>query len=278
MFGRAALGAAMMIVTGCQPVLAVQAPGKRTPRGCTFGERKKAACDAIRAATLVDEQGSHVAARVVHCEVRELLGEVTWNVVDEAPLRTVVRLGSDGPRDALRPVSVEPIVLQWPHPEPVRPVRRMRVTVAHSCVAGVTADRTIDVRIPAVDSGACVAEARLTGGDHKWCTRPTSGDATFVIREHDPFSHGIRHSALLELDPLQARLELDGTTYVTRETETVSDLVEQTWQLPSEVDESCRDGALKVVEARRGAQWKAILRYCRPAISIARLTELFRSG
>src|SRR5688572_26580883 len=38
-------------------------------------------------------------------------------------------------------------------------------------------------------------------------------------------------------------------------------LVEAVWQLPSEVEESCRDGALKVVEARRGQQWKAILRH-----------------
>ncbi|HEY8946554.1 MAG TPA: hypothetical protein VIM73_20020, partial [Polyangiaceae bacterium] len=136
----------------------------------------------------------------------------------------------------------------------------------------------VDVSIRPADSSGCVGIARLTRGDPTWCARPISGDATYLIREYDPFSHGIRHTARLELEPLQARLEVDGATYTTGETQGVRELVEQTWQLPSEVEESCRDGALNVVEARRGERWKVVLRYCRPAISIGRLTELFRSG
>lgn len=272
-------GTVMMVVVGCRTDVAVQDSGKsEASRGCTFGERSKAACNAIQAAMLLDEDGNRIAAQFVQCEIPELLGEVTWNLSDRAPLRTVVRLGADGPRDALRPVSVEPIVLEWPNREHALPVRRMRVDVSHSCVAGTTADRTVDVYIRAIDSSACVGEARLTGADPEWCTRPISGDAEYLIREQDPFSHAVRHFARVELEALRARLELDGTTYITRETDAVRELVEQTWQLPSEVQESCRDGALQVVEARRGEHWKAILRYCRPVISIRRLLTFFKTG
>jgi hypothetical protein len=267
----------VLLALGCRHPVATAESGNQRITGCTFGERVQAVSEAIRNAELLDVGERAISAHVVDVCVGELVAEVTWEVSGRGALRTLVDLGATGQTDALRPVRVTPIVLEWPTREPAPSAHWMRVTVAPKCAAGAGGASTVITKLAPIDSTSCAAEARLTGGDTDWCVRSNRGLAWYEVREYRPVFRPHR-VARVTVEAEATHVDLDGAVVVIPDGQAVHDLFEPIWHVSSEVDESCRHSALKVVEARRGNRWKTVLRHCEPAIDLERLATLARSS
>jgi hypothetical protein len=259
---------------GCHPSEPLYAP-EETPVGCAFGDRTWAACEALRAAELLDEDGRVMKAHAVSCYAGLPVAEATWEVAGRSPLRAAVGLSADGPRAALRPVAIDPVVLEWPMEPPTPAVHAVRIKVATGCAVGTRTTKSFTVDVASIGPSACIGEARLAGGDPNWCVRPTSEEAVYRISEHDMFRTRQVRTVLLTIGALDARLSANGATAFTKNVQSVRDIVEPVWRMPSELDESCKDGALLVVEAKRNDRWKVVRRRCGSPISIRRIARLF---
>ena len=269
----------LLIVTGiaaggCAPAPMARVQPK-TAAECTFGERKRAACAALERAVLLDARGSTTSVKVVDCGLDGLTAVIEWNPSEELqPWRALVRFGASGPFDALQPVQVDPIVLEWPSEVSPRVPIRLRMSVTASCATNVPDSAIVETEIAPIGPGACAAEARLTGSELRWCTQPLSGEVTYRIREYDPFSARLRHAAYVDIGA-KTSWNLDGVSQHPADDAAVRALLDPIWNMPSETSESCRDGGLQVVEARRGERWKAVLRHCSAVVSLAELRRVF---
>lgn len=273
------VGAAWLFAS-CRPPSASVDEQANKPGGCTFGEKRAAACEALRRGILMGRNHAELGATLTTCRMDELTAEASWTLAAESPLQfqAVVRFGAAGSRDALRPVAVDPILLEWPTRESQQVPATLRVAVAASCSARTGDETTMEVPIARIGPGSCTAQARLTGGDPTWCTREMLDDEEhYIIREYGPFGGRLKYQAAVSV-AAEARLTFDGADGGTARASSVRELLKPLWGAASQVPESCRDGSLQVVEARAFGRWKAILRSCSRAVDLADLRKLFRSG
>lgn len=249
---------------------------KRYLPGCTFLEKTATACETMRQSVLRDAARAPIPASLTQCSMPQLYARVSWQTKANPPrsYNGLVRFAADNERDALQPVHVEPLILEWPLSPTVETnarelVSRVRLTCQSSSFPA-DAEREVRVAIPAITEASCVAESHVTGGTSDWCRQAPSGDSFYRMRRFDPFAHALMYTIRVDLWPGRA------TVTVNNRSADLADgplrvLFEPTWDMPSEAEESCRDGSLTIVEARRASAWKAILRHCRSPVDFRAL-------
>lgn len=137
--------------------------------------------------------------------------------------------------------------------------------------------REIVVALPEITQASCVGESRATAGTPAWCKAALEGDSAYWVREFDPFSHVLRRSLSVQLSAGRALVNLDGRSVELGDAP-LRALFEPVWSMPSEAVESCRDGALSVVEAKREGAWKVVLRHCHYVVDIRQLEGLLSAA
>lgn len=239
--------------------------------GCTFLEKTAAACGTIRESVLRDAEREPLSASLTPCSMLGLYARVSWQTKAN-PARSynaLVKFTADNEGEALHPVHVEPLIFEWPLSPNREPGARELVSrVRLRCQSSADVEREVRVAIPPITQASCVAESRVTAGTSDWCRQTPSGDSFYRMRRFDPFAHALMYTIRVDLWPGRATVTVNNRS-VDLADGPLRALFEPTWDMPSEAEESCRDGSLTVVEARRASAWKAILRYCHSPVDFS---------
>lgn len=272
---RALYVALVVIVMGCHPTGKAEHQAPRTTPGCTFGERTRSACNTLERAALLDADGTPIPLVLTECWMPGLYAHARWyNAQSNETYRALVKFTARDRFQALRPLSAEPILLEWPAPPTFSSrARFLRVRTAEVCEDPWSGPVLTEVALPELTSSSCAGESRLTQGRGGWCTRTGRADSFYELREWRAFSSRVWHSVKLELHGPRAVVTIDGTTTRLAD-EPLRGLFETIWAMPVEIEESCRDGALSVVEGWRAGQWRALLRSCGAAIPFEKIEDM----
>lgn len=263
----------MAIVVGCQ------APAEpkvvEESRVCTYADREVSACTALATGMLFDEDGDRIRSKMMGCERRPGPSAlVRWRVFAQEVIgfHANVLFAPVEPGQALTPIGVEPIPLEWPcGSRCLDAAPRTLWTMNPASCPDNGKQEGIAVTIPDSEATACRNTRLVTGMDTAWCDEPLQVNELYLLREK---RLSVVQNAEVKLTSFGATVVLDGKTKELVDGWSVHELMSRLWKEPPDLEQSCDDVIESVVVGRNARGWRVALRSCLPVVSIGLLQSV----
>jgi hypothetical protein len=215
----------------------------------------------------------------VGCSVEEHAALVRWSIpaLSPRPFEVAVRFRPPDLRDMALAVQVEQVLYEWPCDERCLPELFVQVPNVDTCGAGPM-QRGLSVPLFPATVASCVGESWALGSDAHWCSeQPQPGHTTYDVRTWTTRPPGLTEGLRLDVSDDQTDVRVESLLTAPFGARWLADLgpmrttLETLWARPTVMGQSCRDGELQLIEARRIDSWKVVVARCRRLVDLSTL-------
>lgn len=276
--GIGVLAALALLACGGRAPPQSAGPEERSPHVCTWTERKGEFCASMAAAQLTTAEGNPLEQGLELCDVTRLGARLRWGSGETGTSDFVATFSQVATRSSLRPAAILPLGLAWPE----RGAERPRIASLSTRLGGRCSPRTDTFRLDVASEtdGTCVASAWLVNETRAWCDGEYADGVEQYLLDSWLWNHEPQ-KGLLHLTPTRLRVEFGERSFESADAQllaTIRARFDAVWGLQPEVSESCRDGAKRVVRARRRSEWRVVSRFCSDPAGVFQLVEDMASG
>lgn len=254
---------------------------------CRVEERADQFCGELAKAQLSTSSGP-IALVLKECEVDLSGGLVRWvnssNPLDE--YRVLVKLDRERLAERFVPAKFQRFQTQWPCSDcGATDEATLNIPLAQTCLRrGVGGSTPVQVRTFAIEptsSSNCPSGLHRFGRDG-WCERMLEpGTERYDVRAWWVFTPMVEGHILVGPNSIRWRGRftpehpwLEGRLDDSEQVDPIRRQLAELWAMPPEAQaESCRDGGLRLVAARRRDEWRVVQRFCADPGGLTRLLQ-----